>query len=127
MYKERTASASASPTIRPTVKPTSQPASNVISLSAQGTSTPTLISMQTGMSSGISTPTIKKKTKRSMNPSIAVTRSPNLVDSNLKLPSQKSIKNRGRGRFNLVSNLHMTDVSADDNDIEEVEMNYLIV
>ena len=127
VYKERTASASASPTIRPTVKPTSQPASNVISLSAQGTSTPTLISMQTKASSEIATPTIKKKTKRSINPSIAVTRSPNLVNGKLKLPSQKSVKNRGKGKLNLVTNLHMTDVSANDTDIEEVEMNYLIV
>ena len=127
VYKERTASPSASPTIRPTMKPTSEPASNVISLGAQGTSTPTLISMQTKTSSGIATPTIQKKTKRSINPSIAVTRSPNLVNSNLKLPSQKSIRNRGKGKLNLITNLHMTDVSADDNDIEEVEMNYLIV
>ena len=131
VYKGRTVSASASPTIRPTVKPTSTPASNVIPLGAQGTSRPTLISMQTEMSTKITTPTIRKKTKRSIkqqsNPPIAVTRSQNLVSSNLKLPSPKSIKNRGKGLSNLITNLHMTDVSADDNDIEEVEMNYLIV
>jgi hypothetical protein len=127
MYKERTASATASPTIRPTVKPTSKPASNMIPLGAQSTSTPTLISMQTGMSTGIAIPTIKKKTKRSINPSIAETRSPNLVNGNLKLPTQKSVKSRVKGKSKLVTYLHMTDVSAYDNDIEEVEMNYLIV
>ena len=122
VYKERN--------IYSSVSPTSKTTSNVIPLSSQGTSTPTMIAMQSKMSSTSASSPIKKKSKKVIKqpsiPPIPAVRTPNLVGSNLKSPSQKAIRNRGKMQPNLIrsTKLHVNDVFESDNG---VELNYLIV